>query len=172
MKNRKNKRGGSIKTEEVMKAYLKSQGVTPQQIGMEEKDEEYFDEGAFDEEKETGESFFNLEGLVDKIDYENEKLLLKKAGIKVFDVEELGLCYGVLRHLGIEPSIAYSIIKTDKEKELEKIQPPPMIGRLNSKTAADKDYYSPEEVDRLSEEDLKDPRVLQTVMNSMTKWKR
>ncbi len=35
-----------------------------------------------------------------------------------------------------------------------------------------KEYYSPEEVDRLSGRELDDPKIMERVMKSMTKWKK
>ena len=42
---------------------------------------------------------------------------------------------------------------------------------MNTSTPKEKDYYSPEEVDRLSEKDLENPRVMEAVQRSMTKWR-
>lgn len=46
------------------------------------------------------------------------------------------------------------------------------MGGLNTTTTADKEFYTPDEVDRLTDEDYeKNPKLLSKVRNSMLKWK-
>ncbi len=52
-----------------------------------------------------------------------------------------------------------------------KTPPPPEIGSLNTQNGREKDFYSPEEVDRLSKKELGDPRIWSIVRKSMTRWK-
>lgn len=45
-------------------------------------------------------------------------------------------------------------------------------GAIDNASAREKDYYSPEEVDRLTEHDFQsNPRLLDIVQRSMTKWR-
>ena len=49
---------------------------------------------------------------------------------------------------------------------------PTSVGSMHSAAgAAEKDFFSPAEVDRLSPRDLDDPKLLNTVINSMKKWR-
>ncbi|MBE6038569.1 MAG: hypothetical protein E7218_05120 [Anaerofustis stercorihominis] len=48
----------------------------------------------------------------------------------------------------------------------------PEIGGVNTGYGVVKEFYSPEEVDRLTAKDYEDPRVMKKVRNSMLRWKR
>lgn len=53
-----------------------------------------------------------------------------------------------------------------------KKDPPPDPGALENSSTREKDYYTPEEVDRLTQRDFKNnPRLLEIVQRSMTKWR-
>ena len=48
----------------------------------------------------------------------------------------------------------------------------PQMGLVSSQPQTAKEYYTPAEVDRLSEQELRDPGVMAAVRWSMTKWKQ
>lgn len=49
---------------------------------------------------------------------------------------------------------------------------PAPIGAVNEVSDREKDFYTPEEVDRLTKEDFKkDPKLLKRIQRSMTKWR-
>lgn len=88
---------------------------------------------------------------------------------KVKDLKELGEEFWKLKAAGVDTVIAFNAVNTKKQSE--KVTPPPVMGKVNSSTTAQKDFYTPEEVDRLTEADLDNPKVMETVMKSMPKWK-
>ncbi len=48
---------------------------------------------------------------------------------------------------------------------------PPTIGAVNTATPIEKDYYTPDEVDKLTKKDLDNPKVYENVKKSMHIWK-
>lgn len=64
--------------------------------------------------------------------------------------------------------IAYDSI--NKKIQQDRKNPPATVGRINSSTKQIKDYYTKDEVDRMSESELDDPKIWARVRNSMTKW--
>lgn len=94
---------------------------------------------------------------------------IKKLDPSVKSIEDLGVEFAKLRAAGISCETAFNAIR--KTENAEKVQPPAKMGRVNGKTASDKTFYSPEEVDRLTAEDYDKPGVMEAVMKSMTKWK-
>lgn len=59
-------------------------------------------------------------------------------------------------------------------REAKKIKPPPAIGRLNTKTEAEKDFFTEKELNYLeaNPEKLDDPKVREKAIRSMTKLKK
>ena len=48
----------------------------------------------------------------------------------------------------------------------------PSTGSVKTKASVkEKDFYTPEEVDKLNQNDLDNPKVWEVVRKSMTKWK-
>lgn len=106
------------------------------------------------------------------LDMAQELQFLLEQGIEASE-EDLGASYFTMRALGVAPFAAYQIVQRDMERlKGGFISPPPRIGKVNNKTSEPKSFYSPEEVDRLTEADLNNPLVLEDVMKSMTKWKK
>ena len=87
---------------------------------------------------------------------------------KVKSLNELGPEFGQLIRQGIPAARAYRVLA--EEKKAAELTPPVKIGKVNAKTKAEKDFYTSEEVDRLTEKDLEDPKVRAKVMKSMTRW--
>lgn len=84
-------------------------------------------------------------------------------------LNELGNDYFNLIQAGVDAEIAFNAVQAKKQKETK--TPPSEIGKINSNSKADKDYYSPSEVDKLTEKELNDPKIWERVRKSMTKWK-
>lgn len=80
------------------------------------------------------------------------------------NVRELGETFLALRANGIDAVTAYAAVKASQP------QKPAEIGAV-SKGGAEKEFYTPGEVDRLSPEQLDNPRVWARIRGSMTKWK-
>ena len=69
-----------------------------------------------------------------------------------------------------DPVVAYEAVRAKKLRETK--NPPPNIGAVNNVSGEDKDFYTPDEVDKLTREDFKkNPRLLDVVRKSMLKWK-
>lgn len=84
-------------------------------------------------------------------------------------VLELGDVYlNIMRTGGASPVDAYAAQLAFNEREKAKV--PPEIGAVNTTTPAKKDFYTPEEVDKLTSKDLDDPDVMDIVLKSMKKW--
>jgi hypothetical protein len=64
--------------------------------------------------------------------------------------------------------IAYEMAALERNRKTKPVPESP--GKLNSTNGGEKEFYSPAEVDRLSEKQLNDPKILQRVMESMTRW--
>jgi len=89
------------------------------------------------------------------------------------DVSDLGNDFFKLRAMGIDPVVAYDALKAKEARE-QKAAPekPPTTGSAKGGGSAEKDYYSPEEVDRLTAKDLSNEKLLETVIKSMKKWRK
>lgn len=96
---------------------------------------------------------------------------LKKADptLRIQSVGELGEDYLRLRASGVGNLAAFEAVKAAQQDKAPK--KPPEIGGVNRASSREKDYYSPEEVDRLSPAQLDDPGIWERVRKSMTRWK-
>lgn len=70
---------------------------------------------------------------------------------------------------GLDGESAFAAVQQLQAKE--KKNPPAEVGKINSSLKVVKDYYSKEEVDKLTEAELEDPKVWARVRQSMTKWR-
>lgn len=87
----------------------------------------------------------------------------------VKSLEELGNDYFKLIESGLDAEIAFNAVQAKRQRET-KIAPTE-IGKVNAQSKTEKDFYSPSEVDKLTEKELNDPKVWERVRKSMTKWK-
>jgi len=94
---------------------------------------------------------------------------IQKLDPTIKSLNDLGDGYFNLIKAGVDAEMAFNVIQQKKQRETK--IPPTEIGKVNSKSKSEKDYYSPEEVDKLSTKELDDPKVWEKVRNSMTKWK-
>ena len=83
-------------------------------------------------------------------------------------IAERGDDYVRLRKAGVSATSAYEAVKYRRAKS----EIPPDTGALGSDRAQEKEFYTPDEVDRLSSRELDDPKIMERVMRSMTKWKK
>jgi len=86
---------------------------------------------------------------------------------KAGDVTELGEQFLRLRAAGIDNLTAYRACVAAGEKPAGK----PETGAVGADGNTEKTYYSPSEVDRLTKRELSNPKILERVMRSMTKWR-
>lgn len=113
------------------------------------------------------------EKLKQQIALENDLKAVKEAypDVKANSVFELGEKFIELMKTGlVDPVTAYEVQLRFNEKNTKSV--PPKIGAVNEKVTVDKEFYTPEEVDRLTEQDYdKDPTLFEKVRRSMLKWK-
>lgn len=87
-------------------------------------------------------------------------------------MENLPADYVSLRAAGVENLTAYEAIRAAKAKsEASKKPSPPDTGAVGT-GSTEPEFYTPEEVDRLSDKQLDDPKIMAKVMKSMSKWKK
>lgn len=89
--------------------------------------------------------------------------------LKAETVDDLGEDYAKLIGLGWSAKEAYegSLARTRANMKT----PPPSTGPVKSPPTADKEFYTPEEVDRITREDLKkDPTLMDKIKRSMARW--
>jgi uncharacterized protein YoxC len=94
---------------------------------------------------------------------------IQKLDPTVKSLNDLGQDFFDLKAAGIDAEIAFGVLQKKKQKETK--IPPAEVGKVNSNSKAEKDYYTSEEVDRLSEKELENPEIWKVVRKSMTKWK-
>jgi len=88
---------------------------------------------------------------------------------KAESVEALGPTFIRARAMGLDPVSAYDIAQAHKSRTQKPA--PPELGAVSNTAGAEKEFYSPSEVDKLSERELNNPRIIQRVIKSMQKWK-
>lgn len=161
---------------------LKSLGYegSPQEVAdLLEAQAKKVDVDVIKKEREELERKSNLEKELDT--YRNELVTLKAQqqmkedlikiqtiNPQVKSLEELGEDFFKLISSGVDAELAYRVAN-EKKKATEKPIPPSM-GAIQDSTG-EKDYYTPEEVDKLSKKDLDNPKIFEKVRQSMTKWK-
>ncbi len=88
----------------------------------------------------------------------------------VLSLEELGEAFFALREVGIEAVTACAAVWQTMQGHMQ--SPVPQMGAMHHTEQGMKEYYTPGEVDRLTQRQLMDPRVMAAVEHSMTKWKK
>lgn len=88
---------------------------------------------------------------------------------KARTVDELGEQFIALRAQGIDPVVAYAAINTAKQATAK--PKPPEMGAVGQKPV-EKEFYTSEEIDKLTDKELDDPSIWAKVMKSMTKLGR
>lgn len=84
----------------------------------------------------------------------------------VGSLEELGEQFGKMISVGVEAPVAFAAIRESRRAAM-----PPVPGALEGESGSEKQFYSSQEVDRLSPAELSDPDIWARVRASMTKWK-
>ena len=98
--------------------------------------------------------------------FKDDLAAIKKAfpDVKAKSVEDLGDMFTALRANGIDAVTAYAAI--NKGQEATKKPTPPVMGAINQ-TPAEKEFYTSEELDRLTKKDLEDPVKYARAMKSL-----
>lgn len=100
---------------------------------------------------------------------ELEELRAHDPTLSVQSIQALGEEYLRLRCAGIGNLAAYEAIR--RTQETRKTVPPDM-GAIGGSTEQEPTYYTPEAVDRLTPRELDNPKIMERVMQSMTRWKK
>lgn len=90
-------------------------------------------------------------------------------------IDDLGMDFKKLRAAGVDTLTAYRALHPDaKETKPAATEetPAPEPGKPQSPASPEKEFYTPEEVDRLTPKELDDPTIFEKVKKSMTKWKK
>lgn len=84
-------------------------------------------------------------------------------------IDELGGDFFALMSALRDPTLAYDALTVKQQRETKPV--PKDIGAVNSSSSKEKDFYTPAEVDRLTDKDFDNPKIMETVRKSMLKWK-
>lgn len=88
---------------------------------------------------------------------------------EVKSLNELGEEFFNLLGATRDPILSYEALQAKKAKTQKPV--PQEIGAVNSSSSKEKDFYSPAEVDKLTEKDFDNPKIMEVVRKSMLKWK-
>ena len=91
--------------------------------------------------------------------------LIQSMDESVTSLEELGEEFACLIAAGISAPVAFAAINEAKRAAM-----PPTMGQLSGSGKGEKTFYSPQEVDALSADQLADPQIWERVRESMTRW--
>jgi len=89
---------------------------------------------------------------------------------KARDITDLGVTFLQARAMGMDTLAAYDLVV--KERERSAPPKPPEIGRVASAAGAEPEFYTSEELDRLTSQDLDDPVKLKRAMASLPRLKK
>lgn len=124
----------------------------PEYLAMKQKAEAY-EQAAFD----------NL--------FKSDLAAIKKAfpDFRGKTIDDLGDQFAALRANGVDAVTAYAAMQQAKQATAKPV--PPVMGAVNQ-TPAEKEFYTSEELDRLTDKDLDDPSIFARAMRSMTRLGR
>jgi hypothetical protein len=88
---------------------------------------------------------------------------------EVKNLDDLGSDFFALMGALHDPILAYDALQAKKARETKPI--PQDIGAVNSSSSKEKDFYTSAEVDKLTDKDLDNPKIMERVRASMLKWK-
>jgi hypothetical protein len=88
---------------------------------------------------------------------------------KLKSIDELGDEFFLLLSATKDPELAYDALQVRNARHTKPT--PPDIGAVNSSSSKEKDFYTPDEVDKLTEKDYDNPKIMERVRQSMLKWK-
>lgn len=83
-------------------------------------------------------------------------------------ITEIGEKFIGMLAVGVDLNTAYEAIKLEKARTTKPV--PSKIGSVNSTDGKEKDFYTSEEVDRLTDAELNNPKIRDIIRKSMLKW--
>ena len=88
--------------------------------------------------------------------------------VKILSIDELPKEFHKLVGAGISPLVSYKVILENETRK--KDNKPASMGEINSNSEKEKEFYSSQEVDKLTKKQLSNPKIMNAVMKSMLKW--
>lgn len=103
--------------------------------------------------------------------FKSDLAAIKKAfpDFKGKTIDDLGDQFAALRANGVDAVTAYAAMQQAKQATEKPV--PPVMGAVNQ-TKTEKEFYTSEELDRLTDKDLDDPSIFARAMRSMTRLGR
>jgi len=89
---------------------------------------------------------------------------------KLKSIDELGDEFFLLLSATKDPELAYDALQAKNARHTKPV--PPDIGAVNSSSGKEKDFYTPDEVDKLTDKDYDNPKIMEIVRKSMLRWNK
>ena len=104
-------------------------------------------------------------------DFADDLAAIKKYNPKetAGSVMDFGHDFMAARAMGVDTITAYELAKAKKARETKPV--PPDVGAIGSSAGIQKDFYTSDELDRLTSKELDDPKVFARAMASLHKLK-
>lgn len=115
----------------------------------------------------------NLKKTVAETIFEKDLRKIKEVypDLEAKSINDLGDEFKKIMATGLVDAVgAYEIMQKTKERTTKKA--PPVTSAVNQSETKEKSYYTPAEVDKLTAKDYDNPKIMQIVRESMTKWKK
>ena len=153
--------------EEIADNLLAAQkGITPEEAKQQREAEEAKN---LEVEKTKGELEFYKKLAIEKL-MDDDLRTLQEVYPEVKKLDELGDDFMSLLTATHDPILAYEAVKAKEAKT--KKPTPPEIGSVGSTAGKEKDFYTSQEVDKLTASDYdSNPKLYDIVRKSMLKWK-
>ena len=153
--------------EEIADNLLAAQkGITPEEAKQQREAEEAKNAEA---EKAKGELEFYKKLAIEKL-MEDDLRSLQEVYPEVKSFDEMGDEFMSLLTATHDPVLAYEAVKAKEAKT--KKTPPPEMGSVGTTAGKEKDFYTSEELDRLTSKDLDDPKIFKIAMKSLARLGR
>lgn len=141
-------------------------GITPEEAKQQREAEEAKTQEA---EKTKGELEFYKKLAIEKL-MADDLRTLQEVYPEVKSFDEVGEEFINLLTATHDPVLAYEAVKAKEAKT--KKTPPPEMGSVGSTAGKEKDFYTSEELDRLTSKDLDDPKIFKIALKSLSRLGR
>ena len=141
-------------------------GITPEEAKQQREAEEAKTQEA---EKTKGELEFYKKLAIEKL-MADDLRTLQEVYPEVKSFDEVGEEFINLLTATHDPILAYEAVKAKEAKT--KKTPPPEMGPVGSTAGKEKDFYTSEELDRLTSKDLDDPKIFKIALKSLSRLGR
>ena len=141
-------------------------GITPEEAKANREAEESKNAEA---EKTKGELEFYKNIAIQKF-MADDLRTLQEVYPEVKSLEDIGDEFMSLLTATHDPILCYEAVKAKEAKT--KKTPPPEMGSVGSIAGKEKDFYTSEELDKLTSKDLDNPKIFKVAMNSLEKLRK